>query len=79
MKKRLQKKAKKERRKVAKDETQTTFQIPEATLQEEFRRLKVVRSGGKVRHIDIDVVNDSGVIFLLTANNQVRLRNKNFR
>jgi hypothetical protein len=44
-----------ERRKVAKGGNEelpsATIQLPEPTIQEEFRRLKVVKSGGKVRHI----------------------------
>jgi len=52
-----------------------TIQLPGPTIQEEFRRLKVVKSGGKVRHIDIDVSNDLGVIFVLTANNLVSQKN----
>ena len=47
--------------------------LPEPTIQEEFRRLKVVRCGGKVRHVDVSVVNDFGVVSVLTANNQVSL------
>ena len=53
--------------------TSTTMDLPEPTIQEEFRRLKVVRCGGKVRHVDVSVVNDFGVVSVLTANNQVSL------
>ena len=67
---------KQERKKVAKasceeSTTSTAVGLPEPTIQEEFRRLKVVKSGGKVRHVDVAVVKDAGVISILTANNQV--------
>lgn len=78
VKKRLQKKAKKERRKVAKKEggnevQETTVNVDTPTIQEEFRRLKVIRAGGKVRHLSLEVTRDDtmGVIDLITANNQI--------
>ncbi|TRY63046.1 hypothetical protein TCAL_10987 [Tigriopus californicus] len=80
VKKRMQKKAKKERRKVAKkeggsevQESVSTVNLDTPTIQEEFRRLKVIRAGGKVRHLSLEVTRDEtlGVIDLITANNQI--------
>jgi U3 small nucleolar RNA-associated protein 12 len=76
VKKRCQKKAKKERRKVGQDAEKPSI-VPEPTIQEEFKRLKSIRAGGKVRGIDVRVVERQGKTFspvtLLTANNRIEL------
>ena len=80
VKKRLKKKGKKERRrKAAQSEQDSEIKteeesstVGEATIQEEFRRLKVIKCSGKVRHISIDIdVDDVCTILVLLANNQV--------
>ena len=78
VKKRCQKKAKKERRKIAKrDESEEsvmeTESAPEPTIQEEFRRLKVIKASGKVRHLTAELTKSGniGLIHVLTANNLV--------
>ncbi len=73
VKKRCQKKARKERRKQAKKSgddavSSEVVEVPEPSIQEEFRRLKAFKAGGKVRAVDVD---DSGLVTLLTANNLV--------
>ena len=41
-------------------------------IQEEFRRLKVLRAGGKVRGVSVAAVNsDTAALSVLTANNIV--------
>lgn len=78
VKKRCQKKAKKERRKIAKgtgSSEEALESIPEPTLQEEFRRLKVIKPGGKARHTTLEVEKkhnvEIGIVHVLTANNMV--------
>lgn len=68
VKKRLQKKAKKERRKQGSVET---VELPDASIQEEFRRHKVLRASGKVRHVAVDVDDgkEHGLVWVSTANN----------
>lgn len=77
--KRLQKKAKKERRKVAKKEGSAAEAVAdapavEATIKEEFRRLDTVRAGGKVKAVRVSVVAKGARarITALTANNMLQ-------
>ena len=57
VKRRCQKRARKERRKAARagkeEEEGDSVSVPEPTIQEEFRRLKVLRAAGKVRAVFI--------------------------
>ena len=68
VKKRLQKRAKKERRK---NGTSESSELPTPTIQEEFRRLKVIKASGKVRQIEVKVVKDQCLINISTANNLI--------
>merc|ERR1712142_879873 len=69
IKKRMKKKAKK--RKNLGEVTDESEVAPEATIQEEFRRLKVIRAAGKVRQIHVEVEGSQGVVTLSTANNLI--------
>ncbi len=80
VKKRCQKRAKKERRKVAaakKEDGEAVVEeesvSAEPSIAEEFRRLKSLRAGGKVRGLDVEVSRQGGkgVLTVLTANNMV--------
>lgn len=82
VKKRMRKRVKKERRRKAAQASEldgvTNIEeeptnIEEATIQEEFRRLKVFKCSGKVRNINIDLDNEKNLAVLLIslANNQV--------
>jgi U3 small nucleolar RNA-associated protein 12 len=76
VKKRCLKRARKERRKGQQDgeaSAAENFDVPEPTIQEEFRRLKALRADGKVRSIAVGVPANSGtgVISLLNANNMI--------
>ena len=75
VKKRLSKKAKKERRK---NGTGATV-LPEATIQEEFRRSKVIKCSGKVRQMELSVRHDSLNILVGTANNIIETFNLDFK
>ena len=79
IKKRMRRKAKKERKRKNAEigdndsKHQETNDDIEPTIQEEFRRLKVIKCSGKVRNIDIDLDTEKNVAVLLLAlaNNQV--------
>ena len=47
----------------------TLYQL--CLLQEEFRRVKVLRAGGKVRGVSVAVNSDTAALSVLTANNIV--------
>lgn len=78
--KRLQKKAKKERRKIAKNATESGETVEDshvdvkATIKEEFRRLEVVKAGGRVKRVEVSVSSkkNTGDLTLLTANNMIQ-------
>ena len=45
-------------------------ELPSPTIQEEFRRLKLIKASGKVRQIEINVSSrDQAIIKFSTANN----------
>ena len=45
-------------------------ELPSPTIQEEFRRLKMIKASGKVRQIEINVsTRDQAIIKFSTANN----------
>ena len=67
VKKRLSKKAKKERRKNNPEVGELV--LPQPTIQEEFRRLKVIKCSGKVRNVQASTYNESLSILVGTANN----------
>ena len=74
VKKRLQKRAKKERRKNnGSNSDTTTFELPSPTIQEEFRRMKVFKVSGKVKHIDLSFHKEVAEITIGTANNQIEV------
>jgi U3 small nucleolar RNA-associated protein 12 len=76
VKKRLQKRAKKERRKNPPGDIQDNQQLPEPTIQEEFLRLKVFRAGGKVRQMEVSITKeDTASILVSTANNLIETFN----
>ena len=75
VKKRLSKKAKKERRKNGSG----TPVLPEATIQEEFRRSKVIKCSGKVRQMELTIRHDSLNILVGTANNIIETFNVDFK
>jgi len=76
-KKRCQKRARKERRKVAStgQTAESEGPAPEPTIGEEFRRLKVLKAGGKVRGLDVQVarhgVEDTAMLTVLLAGNAI--------
>ena len=46
--------------------------MPSPTIQEEFRRLKMIKASGKVRQLEINVSSkDQAVINFSTANNLI--------
>ena len=75
VKKRLSKRAKKEKRKLqqSNDENPSSITVDvEPTIQEEFRRLSVIRVGGKVRHLQVWMTKeDSAKLLVSTANNLI--------
>ena len=79
LKKRMRRKAKKERKRKVAEVGDANLIVEESndniepTIQEEFRRLKVIRCSGKVRNIHIDMDNEKNEAHLLLslANNQV--------
>lgn len=66
--KRLQKRAKKERRK---NGGSSEGELPTPTIQEEFRRLKIIKASGKVRQMEVFIQKDDACINLSTANNLI--------
>ncbi len=76
VKRRCQKRAKKERRKMARREEGEASHAEELrpvepTIGEEFRRLKVAKASGKVRSVDLEVKSQRATLTTLTANNLV--------
>ena len=66
--KRLQKRAKKERRK---NGGSSEGELPTPTIQEEFRRLKIIKASGKVSQMEVFIQKDDACINLSTANNLI--------
>ena len=66
VKKRLQKRAKKERRKngSASANSEANTDLPNPTIQEEFRRLKVFKGPGKIRHLQVSFRKDIAEILI---------------
>lgn len=79
LKKRMKRKAKKERKRKVAEAGETELKDDdsncnvEPTIQEEFRRLKVIKCSGKIRniHVDLDSEKNLAVLLLSLANNQV--------
>ncbi len=67
VKKRCQKKVKKAKKRGQDDETSGP------TIQEEFRRLKSIKCGGKVRSIDVKITKSVAQFTILTSNNLLEM------
>ena len=77
VKKRLQKRVKKERRKNnGSAQPDNSAELPSPTIQEEFRRLKSFKASGKVKHLQLTYNNNKETtveITVSTANNLIEI------